>query len=40
MAPDRVKGVMMQIWPAAAKSINPWHIGMSRISGELVLITV
>ena len=30
----------MQIWPAAAKSIRPWHIGMSRISGELVLMTV
>ena len=40
IAPESVNGVMTATWPARAKSIRPCAIGMSRLSGELVLMTV
>ena len=40
MAPDKVKGVITETCPARAKSMMPWHIGMSSWRGELVLMTV
>ena len=40
MAPARVNGVITDTWPALAKSMMPWHMGMSSWRGELVLITV